>query len=197
MNGGMDMLIVLSFVFILICLSILSMVLNLDVLINGITAITAILGIFGVWIQLNRENQIKEAEFIMEYNNSFISNQELVAVEHLLELSRKGYDVEIINKDNLQSVINYLVYHEALSALVFRKVVSIKHIDDLFMYRFYLAMNNKEIQEKELCHEYQYYKGCYKLYKKWTEYRKEQGLEILLEENALDQTEAYQKVCHK
>ena len=98
---------------------------------------------------------------------------------------------------NLQSVINYLVYHEALSALVFRKVVSIKHIDDLFMYRFYLAMNNKEIQEKELCHEYQYYKGCYKLYKKWTEYRKEQGLEILLEENALDQTEAYQKVCHK
>ena len=146
---------------------------------------------------MNRENQIKEAEFIMEYNNSFISNQELVDVEHLLELSRKGYDVEIINKDNLQSVINYLVYHEALSALVFRKVVSIKHIDDLFMYRFYLAMNNKEIQEKELCNEYQYYKGCYKLYKKWTEYRKEQGLEILLEENALDQTEAYQKVCHK
>lgn len=170
---------------------------NWDILMSGITAITAILGVFGVWIQLRRENQIKEAEFIMEYNNSFISNQELVAVEHLLELSRKGYDVEVIHKDNLQSVINYLVYHEALSALVFRKVVSIKHIDDLFMYRFYLAMNNKEIQEKELCAEYQYYKGCFKLYEEWTKYRKEHRLEILLENNALDQTEAYQKVCRK
>ena len=65
------------------------------------------------------------------------------------------------------------------------------------MYRFYLAMNNKEIQEKELCAEYQYYKGCFKLYEEWTKYRKEHRLEILLENNALDQTEAYQKVCRK
>ena len=67
------MLIVISFVLILICLSILSMIMNWDILMSGITAITAILGVFGVWIQLRRENQIKEAEFIMEYNNSFIS----------------------------------------------------------------------------------------------------------------------------
>lgn len=191
------MFIVICLVVVLICLSIMSMIMDLNILLNCITAITAILGVFGVWIQLRRKNQIKEAEFIMEYNNSFISNQELVKVEHLLELSRKGYDVEVIHKDNLQSVINYLVYHEALSALVFRKVISIEHIDDLFMYRFYLAMNNKEIQDKELCVEYQYYKGCFKLYKKWTKYRKEKGMDILLEENTLDKTEAYQKICQE
>ena len=45
--------------------------------------------------------------------------------------------------------------------------------------------------------EYQYYKGCFKLYKKWTKYRKEKGMDILLEENTLDKTEAYQKICQE
>ena len=97
------MFIVICLVVVLICLSIMSMIMDLNILLNCITAITAILGVFGVWIQLRRENQIKEAEFIMEYNNSFISNQELVKVEHLLELSRKGYDVEAVSYTHLDS----------------------------------------------------------------------------------------------
>ena len=37
-------------------------------------------------------------------------------------------------------------------------------VDDLFSYRFFLAMNNKEVQEFELGPEAEYYRGCFKLY---------------------------------
>ena len=50
----------------------------------------------------------------MQYNNSFISNSELVAVEYLLGASRNGKEVTVIHDGNLQSMIDYLVYNEAL-----------------------------------------------------------------------------------
>ncbi|MFB0921089.1 MAG: hypothetical protein QMB62_09435, partial [Oscillospiraceae bacterium] len=98
-----------------------------------------------------------------------------------------------VDPSNRQSIINYLVYHEALAAIIFRGVLSIKNIDDLFMYRFFLVVNNPVVQKNELCIDAQYYRGCFKLYKKWSTYRKKKGLSILLEETSLDKTAEYKK----
>ena len=111
------------------------------------------------------------------------------------ETQREGKTIteEIVNEDNIQIVINYLVYHEALAALVKKGVLSIKNIDDLFAYRFFLVMNNPEIQEKELRPEAQYYHGCFWLYKKWKNYREKRGLYILLKDTSLEKTEEYKR----
>ena len=126
-----------------------------------VTTITAIIGVFAIWFQLKKERELNEAQFIMDYNNSFISNEELVGVESQLELFRKTGEL-IITDDNRQSFINYLVYNEALAALVFRKVLSLEVIDDLFSYRFFLAMNNPILQKEEIIPEAEYYKGSIK-----------------------------------
>lgn len=167
-----------------------------------ITTITAIIGAFAIWFQMKRERDIKEAEFIMNYNISFIDNPEYVELEHKLEKYRKiieaggkpGDTEKIITEENLQTVINYLVYHEALAVFVKKRVLSIDSIDDLFAYRFFLIMNNPEIQKKELCPEAQYYHGCFWLHKKWTEYRKKKGLYILLEDTSLEKTDEYNRL---
>ena len=122
----------------------------------------------------------------MDYNNSFISNEELVRIESQLEMFRKTGELNI-SDDNRQSFINYLVYNEALAALVFRKVLSLEVIDDLFSYRFFLAMNNPVLQREEIIPEAEYYKGSIKLFKKWIAYKKRNGLSVVLEEHRLDE----------
>ncbi len=152
-----------------------------------VTTITAIIGVFAIWFQLKKERELNEAQFIMDYNNSFISNEELVGIESQLELFRKTGKLEITD-DNRQSYINYLVYNEALAALVFRKVLSLDVIDDLFSYRFFLAMNNPILQSEEIIPEAEYYKGSIKLFKKWIAFKKKNGLSVVLEEYRLDKT---------
>lgn len=166
-----------------------------------ITTVTAIIGAFAIWFQMKRERDINEAEFIMNYNISFIENPEYVELEQKLEKYRKVIESggnmedaeEIMTEENQQTVVNYLVYHEALAVFVKKRVLSIDSIDDLFAYRFFLIMNNPEIQRKELCPEAQYYHGCYWLHKKWTEYRKKKGLYILLEDTSLEKTDEYSR----
>lgn len=166
-----------------------------------ITTITAIVGAFAIWFQMKRERDINEAEFIMNYNTSFIENPEYVALEQKLEQYRKRVEQkssvdeyeDIITEENRQTVINYLVYHEALAVFVKKRVLSLDSIDDLFAYRFFLIMNNPEVQRKELCPEAQYYHGCFWLHKKWTEYRKKKGLYILMEDTTLEMTDEYDK----
>ena len=162
-----------------------------------ITAATALFGMVAIWHQFKREKDLTEAQFIMDYNNSFLQNEELTSLEHRLELCRKGAPFEITEGDR-QSLVNYLVYHEALAALVSRRVLHLEYIDDLLSYRFFLVVNNPAVQEAELCHpdEWMYYRGCFSLYEKWYLYRIKKGLPILFEGTSLHKTECF-KVATK
>lgn len=151
-----------------------------------VTTITAIIGVFAIWLQLKKERELNEAQFIMDYNNAFIANAELVEIESKLERFRKTGKL-IVNEDNRQAYINYLVYNEALAALIFRKVLSLEVIDDLFSYRFFLAMNNPILQKEEIIPEAEYYKGSIKLFEKWLHFKKKNNLPIVLEEYRLDE----------
>lgn len=150
-----------------------------------VTTVTAVLGVFAIWIQLRKEHQLNEAQFIMEYNNTFIQNPELINMEAKLEQFRKTHIFKWEESER-QAVIDFLVYNEALAALVFSDVLSIRVIDDLFSYRFFLVMNNPVIQKEELIPECEYYRGCIKLYKKWVKYKEKNDLPIVLGEHRLD-----------
>lgn len=92
----------------------------------------------------------------------------------------------IITKE-YQKIVNYLVYLESFAPLVLHHHVSFKDIDDLFGYRFFIAVNNPVIQELELLDDHMYYRGCHKIYKRWFRYRDRRGLDIPLREFSLDQ----------
>lgn len=141
-----------------------------------------------------RQNEIEEASFMLQYNQSFIQDDNMAMVEDLLEQQTfYGREGNIINDSNRQKFINYLVYLEGFAPLIINEVVQLEHVDDLMAYRFFLAMNNKEIQDTQLKPYAEYYLGCFKLYKVWAEYRREKGESILLSENALDEWEMFDK----
>mgnify|MGYP001851578737 CR=1 FL=1 len=141
-----------------------------------------------------KQNNIEEAQFILQYNQAFIQDSNMCYVEKLLEdFMLHKTDILIINDENRQLFINYLVYLEGLAPLILRDVLLLEHVDDLFAFRFFLAMNNKEIQEDQLFVFPDYYRGCFKLYEKWKSYRRFNCLDILMEENSIDKWVEYEK----
>ena len=141
-----------------------------------------------------RQNDIEEASFLLQYNQSFIQDPNLVEVQSLLERAAfYGKTDEIISSRTRQKFVNYLVYLEGLSPLILHGILNLDHIDNLMAYRFFLAVNNREVQDKEIKKFPEYYRGCFRLYKLWSAYRKQRSLVIPFEETALDLWEDFSK----
>ncbi|GEM_PF-4642633 len=149
-------------------------------------------------IQLRRENcteyqqnLIQQCDFVKEYNQMFIENNEMAEVESRLEAFFVAYvefqrtkdqntisgaykvlaqDMGLPGSVERQEYINYLVYLEGLSASVLNYAMSIEVINNLFGYRYFVAVNNPVIQEKELLFYSEYYQGIFKVYRKWIDY---------------------------
>lgn len=102
------------------------------------------------------------------------------------EAGNKGNAEPLINDKNRQRFINYLAYLEGLAPLIFRDILKLEHIDDLMAYRFFLALNNTELQEDQLFRYPEYYHGCFKLYAIWKSYRTKGGHINPLPEYSLD-----------
>lgn len=179
---------------------------QISIVVSTGEVVTAIVAAVVIIWQLNQEQAIQErqqktqeAQFILEYNRSFIESAELCMIEHYLEKKITGdMSKEIKNlHENRQALINYLVYLAGIASCVHGKNLEIEYIDDLFAYRFFLAMNNPEVQELELVSYASFYRGCYQLYEKWIRFRRESGkykgdIEIPLEETSLEKCKGYE-----
>jgi len=69
--------------------------------------------------------------------------------------------------------------------LINRDVIAINLVDDLFYYRFYIAVNNKYVQALELIPDAKYYTNIYTLDYLWNQYRKKRNKEVV-EKNSLN-----------
>ena len=158
---------------------------NLDYFIGMVDGIISAIATGLVLYQLKvtenteiHQSDIEEASFILRYNQAFIQDKNMIEVERLLEnqIYYSPEEIDIISENNRQQFINYLVYLEGMAPLILHGVLSLENIDNLMAYRFFLAMDNKELQEVELKPYAEYYRGCFKLYKKWKEYRERKNL---------------------
>lgn len=159
-----------------------------------ITTVTALIAAVAFWMQLKRTENLDEANFIMSLNDQFISNDEMTKIEHALELyydqdfdGHEGTLELVLDRDHndCQRLINYLVYMEGLAALIKRNVMHLGVIDDLFAYRFFIAVNNPIIQKFELLPYANYYQGCFELSEMWTKEWRKEGRPIPLDQHAL------------
>lgn len=165
-----------------------------------VTTILAIVAAVAFWMEFRSNERINEAQLIMELNDQFVSNAQFTRVE--LELEKYyaqyvramqagesvedipfGIDLDVYD-ENRQSVVNYLVHLEGIAALVNEGVLHLKVITDLMAYRYFIAVNNPIVQEKELLPYQEYYRGCFRLYDKWSQ---ELGADkVPMREHALD-----------
>lgn len=121
--------------------------------------------------QLLSNKNLNESQFLMQLNSGFIENKDLVEVERRLERFYIGEISEIemlkdwgMNSPMRQNMIDYLVFFEGLSVSIQKHIIKIDSMDDLFAYRFFLAMHNPAIQIIELKEYPHYYRGCFVLY---------------------------------
>lgn len=173
-----------------------------------VTTILAIVAAVAFWMEFRSNERINEAQLIMELNDQFISNPQFNKVELELEKyyvqyreARRtgtsveeipfGIDLDAFDEDR-QSVINYLVHLEGIAALVNEGVLHLNVITDLMAYRYFIAVNNPIVQKKELLPYQEYYRGCFRIYEKWS-----QALgtdKVPMSENALDKQLDQKKV---
>ena len=155
-----------------------------------IATIIAIITAVAFWLEYHENKLLNEAQFIMDLNEQFISDENMSNVEWDLE----RYYIKVKNQElteeyckiweekyaldnrERQYLVNYLVHLEGIAALVKNRVLHIDTIDDLMSYRYFVAVNNPIVQKLELLEYPDYYKGCIEIYDDWVRVLIDQGV---------------------
>lgn len=156
------------------------------------STIAVILGTAIACVEIYENKKINEAEYIKDLNQQFIENKEMVEIEHMLEVyfnttcmdknAKKELiiDLNTLNS-NRQKLVNYLVYLEGVASIIEHGLLQIKDINNLFGYRYFLAVNNPIIQNLELYPFSDYYRGIFNIYDKWIEACKNKRNDIYMQ----------------
>ena len=176
-----------------------------------VTTILALISAVAFWLQFKRTALLNESNFVMNLNKHFIDSKDMTEVEHELELYYNQYltcyykdektkeerlSIDALKRVSLglsqsrtsedcQKLINYLAYLESIAIMVKNRVLRLDAIDDLFSYRFFIAVNNPVVQEGELLPYAEFYEGTYWLSQQWIEQHNENKTPIPMAEFCL------------
>lgn len=171
-----------------------------------VNTVIVIVGAVAFWLEFKNNGYLNEAQFIMELNNQFISNDDLIDIESQLEKCYcafhnkdfKLYNEELTNFETYLTqdkkhryLVNYLVHLEGIAAIINNGVLHLDVIDDLMAYRYFIAVNNPVVQKLELLEYANFFQGCFNVYQRWKKVLEKQKSEIPMIEN--DLIVAYQK----
>lgn len=149
-------------------------------------------------LELIKKSSVSEGEFLANLNQMFVSNEDYKKAYRLLQAyaeadeandkSKKEKAMKMLKEDmEVAEISNYLTFFEVFQLLRDKNTLKIDMFDDLFAYRFFLAVHNPYIQEKKLLKVPENFRNIYVLEHDWIEYRQEKGrkthgMEYCLEE---------------
>lgn len=144
---------------------------------NSASFITAIIGVLAIWYQMKKDADISKAEFILTLNSNFQDNENIVYIYSKLKEKRDGNDVAFTVEDG-RKMGEYVMFFQTLYFLICEGVMSISMIDRLFSNKFFLFMNNLDVQEYQLKYT-SINKPILELYCLWINYRIKNDLPLL------------------
>ncbi len=160
-----------------------------------VTTVTAIIGAVALWIQFKKDREINQSSFIIEFYKSFYENQSNLKVLDILDRKYSKLDHRDLKDPALYAdILNYASWIRTLCNLIDRSVVTFDTIDEIFSYKFFVFLNNKDIQELELIPCSELYKLIYRTHRKWTDWRIKNGLKVLMPEEDLALVPNYQEL---
>lgn len=127
--------------------------------------------------QLSSENDVTLGSFILELNAGFTGNERIQRAYTKLKLYEGTMDeaYRILEEDRAD-LDEYLVFFETISVLNKKGVISLKTLDEMFGFRFFIAMNNPYVQEVEIFPTgLKNYEALIELYKEWYKFRVKKG----------------------
>lgn len=180
--------------FAIICLIVLTYIVivinqpeSIDTFSKVLTTCTALISAVAFWLQYKKNSKLTEANYIMNLNQQFISNKDIVRIEAELEYysinKNSDFNIGEVGSDRRQLFIDYLVYLEAMGAVVKQGTLDSDAIKDIFAYRLFVAANNPIIQKEEIEPFITHYRNMIWLYKQWYYDCKDTGMFIPLDEN--------------
>ena len=170
-----------------------------DRVIEIITVITAIIGALALFLQFKKDKELNQASFVLEYSKSFFGEYNLgdffCRIDDDYDNSESKYKFDI-DKER-EDYMKYMLWIESLSAVVLDNVLDIESIDKALGYRFFLIVNNKDVQKQDLIPWLHLYEGTCILYYMWYKYRKKNGIFIPNEKNSLHLVKGFDEIVKK
>ncbi len=161
-----------------------------------ITLTTALIGAAALFVQFVRDKKINEASFITNFSTTFYDPIDLGRIMNKID-STNISGKQQITKEDYNDIVTYLQWCETLASLVLENVISIKSINALFAYRFFLITNNETVQKMEIVPNKEYYQEIYLLHKKWEEFKLRRGEKMINYSTALSKTEGYKEFINQ
>lgn len=153
---------------------------TISLIISFVEAIGLIISLVIAIQQLVDSKEIARATFITEINKSFVENPDYM---RLYDALQNCYEKKCEHKDECNDdepckldfpksiVSNYLTFFESIYLLKKNGVISYELLDNLFAYRFFLAVHSKFVQESKLKLQPQNFINIFHLEHEWLEYR--------------------------
>lgn len=158
------------------------------IIISIIEAIGLIVSLGIAVHQLTDSKEIARATFITEINRAFVENEHYMklydAFQDCLDGKCRFCENGTCQRDNSSicqldfpksDVSNYLTFFETIYLLTKDHVIDFDMIDDLFAYRFFLAVHHPFVQQTKLQVQPQNFKNIFLLERDWISYRKAHG----------------------
>lgn len=159
----------------------------LATLLSVSSLVVAAVGVVLVFRELEMTNDIAEAEFISNINTTFVTNEDYKKVYVVLDKYQRlvscGASAEVLREaekaiealDN-SYISNYLTFFEVLNVLRKKGVLNLSTIDDLFAYRFFIAVRNRCVYRRKIAKGN--FKNILELQTVWEAYRREHAYPV-------------------
>jgi len=152
--------------------------------VTTITTLTTIIGVFAVWLQMQKGKKLNEGEFILNLRKQFVDNPHLFQLSLKLEkYDRSDKTENPFSEDDISDIAAYMTFFEVMYLLIKRDIIKLTMVDLLFAFHFFLLINNPRIQEIELIPCQEYYIDVYRLYLEWITYRQKKNMPVYGFEN--------------
>ena len=93
-----------------------------------VTSITAVVSAIAVYIQMRKDTEITQAEFLLEFSKFFYTFEAAQKLEEKIDRSiEKGKILKIVS-DDYEEVNDYMIWLEGLASMVINKTLTIKLI---------------------------------------------------------------------
>jgi len=166
-------------------------------LVNVVTIITAVIGAIALFLQFKKDKQINTASFLLEYSKSFYNEYNLLDIFSELDKVNPNKDYKFDFEKYQAKIVVYLEWIESLASLIERNVLDFYTIDNILSYRFFIIVNNKQVQDNELIPCSDYYRGVFYLYDLWYKFELKRNIAMPLFETALHLNKNYNEIIKK
>ena len=157
---------------------------QLEIITLLVTPISFIVGSLAIWYQVHAARLLNKGAFLVELDNSFDTHHNKLLgklIKHTRQKRSEGLTTgSCLTEEDVIEFVAYLTFFEILFHLIERRLLTLREVDDLFGYRFFIAVENDVIQDEDLCRDRQDYRNIFRLHKLWSNFRKSNSNNYLI-----------------